>query len=60
MLELLQAIGFSAPAGVNAYLTLLLVGLAGRFGLVDLTGTGGDRLTIPDVLGALVLRTAWG
>ncbi|MGE0542250.1 MAG: DUF4126 domain-containing protein [Dehalococcoidia bacterium] len=59
MLELLQAIGFSAPAGLNAYLTLLLVGLAGRFGLVDLTGTWGDRLTNPYVLGALVLLTAW-
>jgi hypothetical protein len=59
MLELLQAIGFSAPAGLNAYLTLLLVGLAGRFGLVDLTGTWGDRLTNPWVLGALVLLTAW-
>jgi hypothetical protein len=59
MLELLQAIGFSAPAGLNAYLTLLMVGLAGRFGLVDLTGTWGDRLTNPYVLGALVLLTAW-
>jgi hypothetical protein len=59
MLELLQAIGFSAPAGLNAYLTLLMVGLAGRFGLVDLTGTWGDRLTNPYVLGALVLLTVW-
>lgn len=59
MLELLQAIGFSAPAGLNAYLTLLLVGLAGRFGLVDLTGTWGERLTNPYVLGALVLLTVW-
>lgn len=59
MLELLQAIGFSAPAGLNAYLTLLLVGLAGRFGLVDLTGTWGERLTNPYVLGALALLTVW-
>lgn len=59
MLELLQAVGFSAPAGLNAYLTLLLVGLAGRFGLVDLTGSWGERLTNPYVLGALVLLTVW-
>jgi hypothetical protein len=59
MLEVLQAAGFSAPAGLNAYLTLLLVGLAGRFDLVDLTGTWGERLTNPYVLGALVLLTVW-
>jgi hypothetical protein len=59
MLELLQAIGFSGSAGLNAYLTLLLVGLAGRFGLVDLTGTWGERLTNPYVLGALALLTLW-
>lgn len=58
-MELLQAIGLSAPAGFNAYLTLLLVGLAGRFGLVELTGTWGDRLTNPYVLGALGVLTAW-
>jgi len=59
MLELLQAIGFSAPAGLNAYLTLLLVGLAGRFGLVDLTDTWGERLTNPYILAALLLLTVW-
>jgi hypothetical protein len=59
MVELLQAIGFSAPAGLNAYLTLLLVGLAGRFGLVELSGTWGERLTNPYVLGALALLTIW-
>lgn len=59
MVELLQAIGFSAPAGLNAYLTLLLVGLAGRFDLVDLTGTWGERLTNPYVLAALALLTVW-
>lgn len=58
-MELLQAIGFSAPAGLNAYLALLLVGLAGRFGAVDLTGTWGERLTNPYILGALALLTAW-
>jgi hypothetical protein len=57
--ELLQAIGFSAPAGLNAYLALLLVGLAGRFGAVDLTGTWGERLTNPYILGALALLTVW-
>jgi len=58
-MELLQAIGFSAPAGLNAYLTLLLVGLAGRVGAVDLTGTWGERLTNPYILIALAVLTAW-
>lgn len=58
-MELLQAIGFSAPAGLNAYLALLLVGLAGRFGAVDLTGTWGERLTNPWILGALAVLTVW-
>jgi hypothetical protein len=57
--ELLQAVGLSAPAGLNAYLTLLMVGLAGRFGWVELTGTLGERLTNPYILGALVLLTAY-
>lgn len=58
-MQLLQAIGFAAPAGLNAYLTLLMVGLAGRFGWVDLTGTWGERLTNPYVLGGLALLTVW-
>lgn len=58
-MELLQAIGLSAPAGLNAYLTLLLAGLAGRYGLVDFTGVWGDRLTNPYVLGVLAALTAW-
>lgn len=58
-MELLQAIGLSAPAGLNAYLTLLLVGLAGRFGVVDLTGQWGERLTSPYILGGLAVLTVW-
>ena len=58
-MELLQAIGLSAPAGLNAYLTLLMVGLAGRFGWVDLHGEWGERLTNPYVLGGLALLTIW-
>ncbi len=58
-MELLQAIGLSAPAGLNAYLTLLLAGLAGRYGLVDLTGVWGNRLTNPYVLAILAALTAW-
>ncbi|MGH2585952.1 MAG: DUF4126 domain-containing protein [Dehalococcoidia bacterium] len=58
-MELLQAIGFSAPAGLNAYLTLLLVGLAGRIGWVDLTGTWGERLTNPYILAVLAALTVW-
>lgn len=58
-MELLQAIGLSAPAGLNAYLTLLLVGLAGRFGWVDLTGTWGERLMNPYVLAGLAVLTVW-
>jgi hypothetical protein len=58
-METLQAIGLSAPAGLNAYLTLLLVGLAGRFGWVDLSGTWGERLENPYVLGGLALLTIW-
>ena len=58
-MELLQAIGVSAPAGLNAYLTLLMVGLAGRFGWIDLTGAWGERLTNPYILGALALLTVW-
>lgn len=58
-MELLQAIGLSAPAGLNAYLTLLLVGLAGRFGVVDLTGQWGERLTNPYILGGLAALTVW-
>ena len=58
-MELLQAVGFSAPAGLNAYLTLLLVGLAGRLGWVDLTGTWGERQTNPYILGGLALLTVW-
>ena len=58
-METLQAIGLSAPAGLNAYLTLLLVGLAGRFGWVELSGTWGERLQNPYVLAGLVLLTAW-
>ena len=50
-MELLQAIGVSAPAGLNAYLTLLMVGLAGRFGWIDLTGECRERLTNPYILG---------
>lgn len=58
-MELLQAIGLSAPAGLNAYLTLLMVGVAGRFGWVDLSGEWGERLTNPYVLAALAALTAW-
>lgn len=58
-MELLQAIGLSAPAGLNAYLTLLMVGVAGRIGWVDLTGTWGERLTNPYVLTGLALLTFW-
>jgi len=58
-MELLQAIGFSAPAGLNAYLTLLLVGLAGRFGVVELTGAWGERLTNPYIIGGLALLTVY-
>jgi uncharacterized membrane protein len=58
-MEMLQAIGLSAPAGFNAYLTLLLVGLAGRFGWVELTGTWAERLTNPYILGALAVLTIW-
>lgn len=58
-MEMLQAIGLSAPAGFNAYLTLLLVGLAGRLGWVELTGTWAERLTNPYILGGLALLTIW-
>jgi uncharacterized membrane protein len=56
---MLQAIGLSAPAGFNAYLTLLLVGLAGRLGWVELNGTWAERLTNPYILGGLALLTVW-
>ena len=58
-MEMLQAIGLSAPAGFNAYLTLLLVGLAGRLGWVELHGTWAERLTNPYILGGLALLTVW-
>ena len=58
-MELLQAAGIAAPAGFNAYLTLLLVGLAARFDWIDLSGAWGDRLTNPYVLAGLALLTAW-
>jgi hypothetical protein len=58
-MELLQAIGFSAPAGLNAYLTLLLVGLAARFDWIQLEGAWADRLTNPYVLGGLAILTFW-
>jgi hypothetical protein len=58
-METLQAIGLSAPAGLNAYLTLLLVGLAGRFGWVELTGTWGERLENPYILLGLAILTIW-
>jgi uncharacterized membrane protein len=58
-MDLLQALGVAAPAGLNAYLTLLLVGLAGRFGWIELSGTWGERLTNPYILGVLALLTVW-
>jgi uncharacterized membrane protein len=57
--EMLQAIGLSAPAGFNAYLTLLLVGLAGRLGWVELSDTWGERLTNPYILVGLAVLTVW-
>jgi hypothetical protein len=55
-MEILTALGLAAPAGLNAPLVLLLVGLAGRFtGLVDLPADY-DWIESWEVLGGL---TAW-
>lgn len=55
MLSLLSAFGISAPAGLNAYLPLLIVGLMARFtGLVKLNESYGI-LTNEWVLGVLAI-----
>jgi len=55
----LQSILLAAPAGFNAYLSLLLVGLAGRLGVLDMSSEWGRRITNPFVLAALFVLSAW-
>ena len=53
-LQLLTGLGVSAPAGFNAYLALLLVGIGGRLGWVNLSSPY-DVLQGNTALGVLVV-----
>ncbi len=37
-MDILTGLTLAAPAGLNAYIPLLVLGLAGRFGIIELTG----------------------
>ncbi len=37
-MDILTGLTLAAPAGLNAYIPLLVLGLAGRFGVIELTG----------------------
>ena len=55
---ILSGLGLAAPAGLNAWLTLLLVALADRFtGLVDLPGDYERLSSWPAIAGLAVLLT---
>lgn len=54
LFQVLTSLGVSAPAGFNAYLALLLVGLGGYFDWIDLTAPY-DFLQKPVVLVGLTL-----
>src|SRR6266498_1120904 len=55
ILSLFTAFGISAPAGLNAYLTLLLVGLLARFTTLLKLNEPFDLLTNGWVLGVLAV-----
>ena len=57
LIQILTSLGISSPAGFNAYLALLLVGLGGKFGWITLNSPY-DLLQSPGVLvGLAVLLT---
>ena len=58
MAELLQAFGLSSPAGLNAYLALLIAGLAARVGMITFAEPYQYYLTNVWVLGVLAILLA--
>src|SRR3989304_10326337 len=56
--ELLQAFGLSSPAGLNAYLALLIAGVAARVGMLTFAEPYQYYLTNVWVLGALAVLLA--
>jgi len=56
--ELIQAFGLSGPAGLNAYLALLIAGLAARVGMITFAEPYQYYLTNVWVLGALAILLA--